>query len=153
MEILLLLLLGLGGVLLFVPEFLRERALASPAETVSDFKRGMTALAISTHNYAPGYYYSYSAGPEPYVRRSRYTEQLDEGESDFIPYPSNRRRAEMESRRRRVVTLLLVVTMCTAIVSLIPSVRWMIPLHVIVLVILSGYIALAFLTPNTGHRR
>lgn len=152
MEILLLLLLGVAGVLLFVPEFLKEHALGSPVDTISDFKRGMMALAVSTHNYSSGHY-SYSADPDPYVKRSRYTEQLDDGDTSFIPYPSNRARMEMESRRNRVLSLLLLIALSTGIVSLIPNLKWMIPLHIVVLVILTGYIAVAILLPHTGSRR
>jgi len=151
MEILLLLLLMLAGGLLFLPEFLKERVLDSPVNTVTDFRRGMAALAVSTHNY--GGHYAYSSGdPEPYVRRSHYTEQIDDSE-DFIPYPSTRARHEMVTRRNRVLALLLVVVLATGIMSLIGSLKWIIPLHIVLLVILAGYIALAILMPHAERRR
>lgn len=154
LEILLLLLLMLGAGLVFLPGFLKERALDSPVETVSDFRRGMTALAVSTHNYQPqNHYYSRATEPEPYVRRSRYTEQIDDHADDFVPYPSHRGRAEMETRRNRVVALLLVVALSTAIMALIPNMKWIIPLHIVVLVVLASYIALAILVPHAQRRR
>ena len=154
MEILLLLLLLLVAGLLFLPEFLKERVLDSPVDTVSDFRRGMAALAVSTHNYGRGHYAYSSGDPEPYVnvRRSHYTEQIDDSE-DFIPYPSTRARHEMVTRRNRVLALLLVVVLATGIMALIPSIKWIIPLHIIMLVILAGYIALAILMPHADRRR
>jgi hypothetical protein len=155
LEILLLLLLVLMAGILFIPGFLKERALDSPVETVSDFRRGMTALAVSTHNYKPSrrYMYSRSSEPEPYVRRSHYTEQLDEYGEEFIPYPTSRRHQEMEARRNRVIALLLVCALATGILAIIPSLKWVIPIHIVVLVILAGYIALAILVPHVERRR
>jgi len=154
LEILLLLLLMIAAGILFLPEFLKERVLDSPVDTISDFRRGMTALAISTHNYSQPGRYSYSYGdPEPYVRRSHYTEQADDYPEDIIPYPSNRAKVEMVTRRNRVLALLLVVVMGTGILALIPKLKWIIPLHVIILVILAAYIALAILMPHADSRR
>lgn len=154
MEILLLLLLMLAAGLLFVPGFLKERMLDSPVSTVSDFKRGMTALAVSTHNYSPNnYLYSRSSEPEPYIRRSHYTEQLDDHSEDFVPYPTNKRHAEMEARRNRVIALLLLLALSTGIIALIPKVKWIIPLHIVILIVLAGYIALAILLPHAQSRR
>jgi hypothetical protein len=154
LEILLLLLLVVAGGALFVPEFLKERSLGSPVDTISDFKRGMMALAISTHNYSQNRHYAYSRPePEPYVRRGRYSEHLDDGADDFIPYPSHRAHAEMETRRNRVVALLLLVALATGITALIPSMKWIIPLHIVVLVILASYIAIAILLPHANRRR
>jgi hypothetical protein len=152
MEILLLLLLMLTAGLLFLPEFLKERVLDSPVNTVTDFRRGMAALAVSTHNYGGGHYTYSSGDPEPYVRRSHYTEQIDDSE-DFIPYPSTRARHEMVTRRNRVLAMLLVVVLATGIMALVPSLKWIIPLHIILLVILAGYIALAILMPHAERRR
>lgn len=157
MEILLLLLLMLSAGLLFVPGFLKERALDSPVNTVSDFRRGMAALAISTHNYKRSgqYMYSRSSEPEPYVnvRRSHYTEQVDDHSESFVPYPSTRRQHQMETRRNRVIALLLVVALATGIMAIIPSLKWIIPVHIVMLVILAGYIALAILLPHAERRR
>lgn len=157
MEILLLLLLMLSAGLLFVPGFLKERALGSPASTVSDFRRGMAALAISTHNHrrSDQYAYSRSSEPEPYVnvRRSHYTEQVDDHSESFVPYPSSRRQREMEARRNRVIALLLVVALSTGIMAIIPSLRWIIPVHIVMLVALAGYIALAILLPHSERHR
>jgi hypothetical protein len=155
LEILLLLLLVLAGGLLFVPEFLKERSLGSPVDTISDFKRGMMALAVSTHNYnsrKQQYMYSYS-DPEPYVKHRQYTERFDDTAEDIIPYPSQRGRAEMETRRNRVVALLLLIALATGITALIPSMKWIIPLHIVVLVVLAAYIALAILLPHSNRRR
>ncbi|HEY5494344.1 MAG TPA: hypothetical protein VIK15_07100 [Candidatus Anoxymicrobiaceae bacterium] len=152
MEILLLLLLMLSAGLLFLPEFLKERVLDSPVNTVTDFRRGMAALAVSTHNYGRGHYAYSSGDPEPYVRRSHYTEQIDDSD-DFIPYPSTRARHEMVTRRNRVLAMLLVVVLATGIMALVPSLKWIIPLHIILLVILAGYIALAILMPHAERRR
>ena len=157
MEILLLLLLMLTAGVLFVPGFLKERALDSPVNTVTDFRRGMTALAVSTHNYKPSgrYMYSRSTEPEPYVnvRRSHYTEQVDDQAEAFVPYPSSRRHHEMETRRNRVIALLLVVALATGIMAIIPNLKWIIPIHIVVLVVLAGYIALAILLPHAERRR
>jgi hypothetical protein len=154
LEILLLLLLMLGAGLVFLPEFLKERTLDSPVETVSDFRRGMTALAVSTHNHEPrGRYYARANEPDPYVRRSHYTEQIDDRAEDFIPYPSNRGRMDMETRRNRVLALLLVIAISTAIMALVPNMKWIIPLHVVILVVLAGYIALSILLPHAQRRR
>ncbi len=157
MEILLLLLLMLSAGLLFVPGFLKERALDSPASTVSDFRRGMAALAISTHNYRSSgqYAYSRSSEPEPYVnvRRSHYTEQVDDHSESFVPYPSSRRQRQMEARRNRVIALLLVVALATGIMAIIPGLKWIIPVHIVVLVTLAGYIALAILLPHSERHR
>lgn len=152
MEILLLLLLMLTAGLVFLPEFLKERVLDSPVNTVTDFRRGMAALAVSTHNYGRGHYAYSSGDPEPYVRRSHYTEQIDDSD-DFIPYPSTRARHEMVTRRNRVLAMLLVVVLATGIMALVPSLKWIIPLHIILLVILAGYIALAILMPHAERRR
>ncbi len=152
MEILLLLLLVLSAGLLFLPEFLKERVLDSPVNTVTDFRRGMAALAVSTHNYGRGHYAYSSGDPEPYVRRSHYTEHVDDHSEDFIPYPSHRARTEMVTRRNRVLALLLVVVLGTGILALIPKLKWIIPLHIILLVALAAYIALAILMPHAERR-
>lgn len=154
LEILLLLLLMLGAGVVFLPGFLKERSLDSPLETVSDFRRGMTALAVSTHNHQPrGQYFARASEPEPYVRRGHYSDHLDERSEEFVPYPSTRARADMETRRNRVLAMLLVLALTTAIIALIPNMKWIIPLHIVVLVILASYIALAILVPHTQRRR
>jgi len=49
--------------------------------------------------------------------------------------------------------MLLVLALTTAIIALIPNMKWIIPLHIVVLVILASYIALAILVPHTQRRR
>ena len=155
MEILLLLLLVAGAGVLFLPDILREHALDSPIDTISDFKRGMTVLASSTHNGpARGQYYA-SAGqqPESYVRRGSYSGQDDSSDSEIMPYPRNKVHAEMETRRSRIIALLLVVTLATGILAIIPSIRWIIPVHIAMLLILAIYIGLVILLPHYERRR
>lgn len=158
MEIILVLLLLIGAGALLLPDILRERVLDSPVDTISDFRRGMTALAVSTHNYKPvrgGYYFSAPGGgePDPYVRRSYYPEHDDNYEDDFVPYPSNKGRAEMETRRSRIIALILVAALGTGVLALIPKLRWVIPLHLVILVILAAYIGLAILLPHYEKHR
>lgn len=160
MEVLLLLVLLIGAGALLMPGFLRERILDSPVDTISDFRRGMTALAISTHNYKPiksGYYLSSTGGdPEPYVRRSSYgsfdEEPYREDREDMVPYPSNRTRAYMETRRSRIIAILLVVTLFTGICAIIPNLRWIIPFHLTMLLVLAIYIGLVILLPHYERR-
>lgn len=157
LEILLLLLLLASAGVLFLPDILKERALDSPLNTISDFKRGMMVLATSTDNYSRqsgGYYASTGGEPEPYVRRSSYSDHDNySGEEEIIPYPSNRARAEMAARRSRIIAILLVVTLATGILSIIPSIRWIIPVHLTLLLILSVYIGLVILVPQYERRR
>ncbi len=156
LEILLLLLLLVGAGVIFLPDLLKERALDSPVDTISDFKRGMTVLAISTHNYKPSagrYYASVGGEPEPYVRRGSYSDQNEYENEGFIPYPSNKARAEMETRRSRIIAMLLVVTLATGILAIIPSIRWIIPIHIALLLILSIYIGLVILLPHYDRHR
>jgi hypothetical protein len=156
LEILLLLLLLVGAGVIFLPDLLKERALDSPVDTISDFKRGMTVLAISTHNdksSAGRYYASVGGDPEPYVRRTYYSDRDDFESDDFIPYPSNKARAEMETRRSRIIALLLVITLATGIMAIVPSLRWVIPVHIAMLLILSIYIGLVILLPHYERRR
>jgi hypothetical protein len=153
LEVLLLLVLLIGAGALLMPGFLRERILDSPVDSISDFRRGMTALAISTHNYKPinpGYYLSSTGGdPEPYVRRSSYGSFDDEASrEEIVPYPSNRTRAYMETRRSRIIAILLVVTLITGICAIIPNLRWIIPVHLTMLLILAIYIGLVILLPH-----
>jgi hypothetical protein len=156
LEILLLLVLLIGAGALLMPGFLRERILDSPVDTISDFRRGMTALAISTHNYKPvnaGYYLSSGGGPDPYVRRSSYSTTDEEPYSEeIVPYPSNRTRAYMETRRSRIIAILLVVTLITGICSIIPNLHWIIPIHLTMLLVLTIYIGLVILLPHYEKR-
>ncbi|MBU4239966.1 MAG: hypothetical protein KKE79_09125 [Actinobacteria bacterium] len=161
MEIILLLLLMVSAGVFFLPGILKERALNSPLNTVSDFRRGMTALAISTNEpdrVVEQTCYSYSArgqnDPEPYIRRRDYVEyeetDLDE---DFIPYPSNKARAAMETKQHRIIALLLIVALGTGIASLFPSLGWIIPLHIAILVILAAYTFVVILLPSYNRQR
>ncbi len=156
MEILLLLLLVASAGVFFLPDILRERTLDSPIDTISDFKRGMTVLAVSTHNYEParGQYYASAGGqPESYVRRGSYSDRDDSSDSEIMPYPRNKVHAEMETRRSRIIALLLVVTLATGIAAIIPGIRWIIPVHITMLLILAIYIGLVILLPNFERRR
>jgi hypothetical protein len=159
LEILLLLLLLVSAGVIFLPGILKERVLGSPIDTISDFRRGMIALAISTHNYKPAqrsYYASASGGsdPEPYVRRSYYSDQDNAHyDDDFMPYPSNKAKGEMETRRNRIIALLLVVTLSTGICAIVPKLRWIIPLHIMMLLVLTIYIGLVILLPHYERRR
>jgi hypothetical protein len=159
LEILLLLLLLIGAGAILLPDILRERALDSPVNTISDFRRGMTALAISTHNYKPakgGYYLSgyQNTDPEPYIRHSYYPEgETNYEQQDFVPYPTNRAKAEMETRRNRIIASLLVVCLGTGILALIPKLRWIIPVHLVMLLVLAIYIGLVILLPHYERQR
>lgn len=160
MEIILLLLLLVVAGALYLPEILKERTLDSPLHTVSDFHRGMHALALSTHhNDATGgnqgyYYSSYGQNePEPYIRRGRYEDHDDGKPEDFIPYPTNRARIQMEQRRHRVIAILLVMELATGIMALFPTMRWIVPVAVGIVVITAGYIFLTVLLPGRGRRR
>lgn len=157
MEILLLLLLLVSAGALYLPELLKERALGSPIDTITDFRRGMTVLAISTHNMEPARnrYNSVGTGePEPYVRRNRYSHNYDyPAERDIMPYPTNRARADMEARRNQIIALFLVLVIGTAILAIIPSMRWVLYLHLLLLVLMSAYIGVALLLPHHERRR
>jgi hypothetical protein len=153
LEILFLLLLLVGGGALFLPTVLRERSVDSPLSTVSDFRRGMSALATSTNNYkhaSRNYYFSAPGGEsEPYVRRSSYREpDRDPYEEDIVPYPSSRSRSEMHARRSRIIAVLLAITLTTGICAIIPKLHWIIPLHLAMLLILAIYIGLVILLPH-----
>lgn len=142
--------------MLYLPDILKDRALDSPLETVSEFKRGMMALAIGTHNLRPQVTTRNTrvSEPEPYVRRNEYLYDDDEFEyekDEIIPYPRNRARAEMIARRKRITLILLVITLGTGILTLIPGLRWVIPIHVVFLIILALYIFAAILLP--GYER
>ncbi len=162
MEILLLLLLMVSAAALYLPELLKERALDSPLDTVSEFHRGMAAIAVSTHNYQPGFdgLYTYSprggGEPEPYVRRSQYRDTGDDYRydgDDFIPYPSNRARAEMETRRQRIMVVLWIIALASGILTLFSNLDWMIPVHIAILVLLAGYTMLAIVLPHYNRYR
>jgi len=163
LEILLLLLLMISVAVLYLPSIMKERALGSPLDTVSDFRRGMLALASSTRRIGPRmarrYDYSPSSQnePEPYFRRSRYGDDADyareEDSEDFIPYLSNKSQALMETRRQRIMMSLLIVALGTGILALIPKLKWILPIHVVVLVLLATYTLLVIFLPyyNRDH--
>lgn len=161
MEILLLLLLLIVATALYLPEILKERTLDSPLDTISDFHRGMNALALSTHNMdhtageRPGYYYAGqdSYQQEPYVRRSRYADHEEDFEDEITPYPMNRARYEMRTRRHRIIAVLLILELTSGILSLLPSFSWMLPVTVALIVISAGYIFLAVLLPGRERPR
>lgn len=161
MEILLLLLLVVVAAVLYLPEIIKERALDSPLDTVSDFRRGMTALAVSTSNYKPSregmtFYSPSSNDPEPYFRQRSYDDydsSYEDYDSEFIPYPSNKARAQMQTRRQRIMVVLLIVALGTGIMTLVPNLKWILPLHIGVLVILAGYALLVILLPYYNRYR
>jgi hypothetical protein len=156
LEIILLLLLMVGAGALVLPGVLKERTLDSPLDTVSDFRRGMMALAISTHDPDPAgdqfYYAAPGQDPEPYVRRSFY-EDDELYDDDFVPYPSNKARAAMETKQRRIIALLLIIALGTGIASLIPNLKWITPFHIAMLVILAGYTFMVILLPYYNQHR
>lgn len=162
MEILLLLLLLVVAGALYLPEILKERTLDSPLHTVSDFHRGMNALAWSTHHGpdgspdgSRGYYQSvYGQNePEPYVRRSRYEYDSAGYPEEITPYPVNRARRQMEARRHRVIAALLMIEIAAGILALFPSLGWMVPVLLGLTVITAGYIFLTVLNPGGSGRR
>lgn len=158
MEILLLLLLMASATAFILPQILKERALDSPLDTVSDFRRGMTALAVSTHNAdhsGGGYYYSRGQyETEPYIRRNSFEEEdYYEEDEDFVPYPRNRARAQMETRRHRIMAVLLILALASGIASLVPGLNWMMPFHIFLLVVLAAYTFLVVLLPHYNRTR
>lgn len=154
MEIFLLLLLMITAGAFFLPGILKERALDSPIDTISDFRRGMTALAISTHNHDNLYFSHGQEETESYFRRREYRGEFeDDYYEDVIPYPRNKARAEMEVRRHRITAGLLIVVLASGIASLIPGLDWVLPFHIAMLVLLAGYIFLVILLPGYNRRR
>lgn len=159
MEILLLLLLVVGAAVIFLPEVFREKALDSPLDTVSDFRRGMTALALSAEGYESNMnrHYGYQPRthnePEPYVRRNDYGGTWEAEEREIVPYPSNRSRVQMEVRRQRIMIAFLMIALATGIVALVPSLDWMLPVHIAILVIFAAYSLLVVLLPHQNRYR
>jgi hypothetical protein len=159
LDILLLALLVIGAGALIVPQVLRQRVLDSPLDTITDFHRGMSVLALSTKEYEPrldGHYYARTerqGDGEPYVRHSGYHEEEEVYDEDFIPYPSDRTRIEMETRRQRITVTLLIIALGTGILTLVPKMRWMIPIHIVVLVLFACYLLLVLLLPHYDSRR
>ena len=158
MEILLLALLVISAGVIIVPQVLRQRAADSPLDSVTDFHRGMSALAISTRQYEQRvkeqqYLRAERQGDtEPYVRRSQYGEYEEKDDDDFIPYPSNKAHVEMETRRQRIMVTLLIIALGTGILTLIPKIRWIIPIHIAVLLMLAGYLLLVMILPYYAGR-
>ena len=138
----------LGAV--FLPELLRQRVLDSPLQTVSEFRRGMAALQTSIHSSQISGMKEFNTQEEvePYVRRNVYQSDYKEDfEEEFIPYPRDRARAQMEARRHRIIAILTLLTLGTGISIAAPSLRWMIPVHIVMLVLLCTYLLLAILLP------
>jgi hypothetical protein len=157
LEILLLLLLLVGAGALLLPGVFKERTMDSPLSTVSDFRRGMTALATSTDNYKSASRHYYLSAPggdsEPYVRRGSYRNREERlSEEDIVPYPSSRTHSEMQARRSLIIAVLLAITLATGICALIPSLHWVILLHLSMLLILAIYIGLVMLLPYYYNR-
>ena len=161
MEIILLLLLVVGAGGLFLPGILKERALDSPLHTVSDFRHGMAVLGVSSNGpdrILEQAYSSYSArgqnDPEPYFRRNSFVEREDEYlDEEFVPYPNNKTHAAMETKQHRIIALLLIVALGTGIAALFPTLRWIIPFHIAILVILAAYTFVVLLLPSHNRQR
>ncbi len=161
MEIILLLLLVVGAGVFFLPGILKERALDSPLHTVSDFRYGMAVLGISANGpdrILEQTYSSYGAGgqndPEPYFRLNSFVEHEDEHlDEEFIPYPSNKAHSSMVTKQHRVIALLLIVALGTGIAALFPSLKWIIPFHIVILVILAAYTFMVILLPSHNRQR
>ena len=58
----------------------------------------------------------------------------------------------METRRQRIMVTLLIIALGTGILTLIPKIRWIIPIHITVLVVLAGYSLLVMLLPYYERR-
>jgi hypothetical protein len=154
LEILLLVLLAASVAVIFVPELMKERFLDSPIDTVTDFHRGMVALAISTHNDRSGRYRAQRYEPEPYFRRNQYDSSYNDGEDqgEFIPYPRTRGHVESETRKHRILITMWLVVLATSFLMLVPSLKWIIPLHIVLLVLLAAYSMAAIVLPYYRKR-
>jgi len=153
LEILLLVLLAASVAVIFVPELMKERSLDSPIDTITDFRRGMVALAISTHNSER--YRAQRYEPEPYFRRNQYDSSYNDGEDEgeFIPYPrTGRGHVEAETRRNRILVTMWVVVLATSFLMLVPSLKWVIPLHITLLVLLAVYSIAVIVLPSYRKR-
>lgn len=151
MEIVLILLVAAVAILFLVPDLVKSYELNSPLETISNFHREMGTLAASTNHYDKNkYYYTPYEGPEPepYVRQSYFEPEDSRIDDDFIPYPSNKNRAAMEARRNQITALLMVICLGTGVLALVPSMRWAIPLHFVMLLTLVSYISIGILLPT-----
>jgi hypothetical protein len=156
LEIILLLLLMVGAGMVFLPGVLKERALDSPLNTVSDFRHGMAVLGVSSNGpdqLLEQSYSSYSArgqnDPEPYFRRNSFVEHEDESlDEEFMPYPSNKAHSSMVTKQHRIIALLLIVALGTGIAALFPALKWIIPFHIAILVILAAYTFVVVLLPS-----
>ena len=154
-------LLVVGAGVLFLPGILKERALDSPLDTVSDFRYGMAVLGISSNGsdrILEQTYSSHSArgqnDPEPYFRRNSFVEQEDEPlDEEFMPYPSNKAHASMVTKQHRIIALLLIVALGTGIAVLFPGLKWIIPFHIAILVILAAYTFVVVLLPSYNRQR
>jgi len=161
LEIILLLLLMVGAGIVFLPGILKERALDSPLNTVSDFRHGMAVLGVSSNGsdrILEQSYSNYSArgqnDPEPYFRRNSFVENEDEYvDEEFLPYPSNKAHASMVTKQHRIIALLLIVALGTGIAALFPAVKWIIPFHIAILVILAAYTFIVILLPSYNRQR
>jgi len=148
LEFLILLLLVIILSAHYLPEFLRQRALDSPLETINEFHRSMSALEFSTANLKTGIQlqgaqYQSNRPAGRYLRQGYpgYDDSLYEG--DFIPYPRNRAQIEMRIRRQRVLAVLFLILFGTLIPCLMGAARWFIFLHAGVFLLTSVYTFLA----------
>ena len=148
-------LLAASVAVIFVPELMKERSLQSPIDTVSDFRRGMAALAISTHNYRSGSSPAQKYEPEPYFKQNHYGSgySSDDGVGEeVIPYPRTRRHMESETRKHRILVTMWIIVLSTSFLTLIPKLRWVIPLHIVLLVLLAAYSMAVIILPYYRRR-
>lgn len=151
MELILILLVATVAVLLLVPEMVKNYELNSPLDTISNFHREMGTLAATTDHYDKNrYYYTPYEGPEPepYVRQGYFEPDDSNVEDDFVPYPSNRNRIAMETRRNQITALLMFVALGTGVLALVPSMKWALPLHFVMLLVFVVYVSLGILLPS-----
>lgn len=134
----------------YLPEFLRERALNSPLETVHEFHRGMIALGFSVMRKEPhrrvnmtDYQSTYRTGRYLGYNNPGYDDSLYEG--DFIPYPRNRARTEMRIKRQRILAVLFLMLFATLMPCLIGAARWFIFVHAAVLALSAVYVFLVLI--------
>lgn len=122
--LLVVMLAGLWGAV-FLPALLRARQTTSPIVSVSSFRHGMRVLGQR------------SSGR--WIVQPTTAEDLELA------------RASRILRRRRIFTFLVGSAAMTLVVGLLPGARWILTLHLIVDLILAGYVA--FLVKNKPPAR
>ncbi len=159
MEVLMLLILLAAVGALFLPGILRTKVLNSPLQTVTNFRRGMLALATQTRGSRSEKHGGVMYKSRDSLYASTYPEEEWEddedyyNDSDITPYPQSHRGITAETRRQRIIVCLLGTALFTGIMALVPSMKWIIPFHFIVLVILAIYFLLVMLLPHYYRER